>query len=373
MRCATYAVIGVRAPPPAALGRPRLSAVLVLDVSRSMTGEPLAQVLRTARRVAEILEDDDRLGVVTFATGVAWRRRRTLRPLSRGPDRSRRRPSPRAVKPRGRHQHRGRAGAGGAALPPARGGGAAAHPPDERRRAHRGPPGAGGAGRHRAPAPVARRRRRHPRVRQEAPRRHPLRDRPGRRGATLLRGRPPARRSGASSGAWAPSSTWWPRASSSCSRRARGSRSCGCWFAPQDHGGRRRAPRGLSEISWRATSATWSWSCAVLSDGASLGARLSGRRAEAAAPSSGRTSRSLPRRRRSRPRSRRPRPVVSVLIAAEMRAHARGLADAARYADAEVELLTAQALGRRHAKLRLRRPGACSPTLSTRPSPTRSE
>ncbi len=47
--------------------RPRLSAVLVLDVSGSMQGEPLAHVIRSAERLCDLLGDDDSLGVVAFA------------------------------------------------------------------------------------------------------------------------------------------------------------------------------------------------------------------------------------------------------------------------------------------------------------------
>jgi Ca-activated chloride channel family protein len=72
-----HAVVRVHAPaPPQGRARPQLSAVLALDVSQSMKGEPLAQVLLSATRVAEILDDTDRLGVVTFAS-----RARMLAPL----------------------------------------------------------------------------------------------------------------------------------------------------------------------------------------------------------------------------------------------------------------------------------------------------
>lgn len=70
----TYAVVNVRAKSaPAGARRPRLSAVLVLDASGSMHGEPIAQVLHSARRLAEILDDTDRLGVVTFSNGAETR------------------------------------------------------------------------------------------------------------------------------------------------------------------------------------------------------------------------------------------------------------------------------------------------------------
>jgi len=77
----TYAVARIRAETSAhGIRRPVLSAVLVLDVSGSMMGEPLAQVLHSAKRLAEILDDTDRLGVVTFADGAFTVA--PLRPLS---------------------------------------------------------------------------------------------------------------------------------------------------------------------------------------------------------------------------------------------------------------------------------------------------
>jgi Ca-activated chloride channel homolog len=67
----THAVITIRAENQApGARRPALSAVLVLDVSGSMQGEPIAQVLHSARRLAEVLDDTDRLGVVTFSNGA---------------------------------------------------------------------------------------------------------------------------------------------------------------------------------------------------------------------------------------------------------------------------------------------------------------
>ena len=64
----TYAVATIRANATSTgRARPRLTGVLVLDVSGSMQGEPLAQVLFSARRLAELLDDQDRLAVVTFA------------------------------------------------------------------------------------------------------------------------------------------------------------------------------------------------------------------------------------------------------------------------------------------------------------------
>lgn len=46
--------------------RPRLTTMLLLDVSGSMQGEPLAQVIRSAQLLADILPDGDMLGVVAF-------------------------------------------------------------------------------------------------------------------------------------------------------------------------------------------------------------------------------------------------------------------------------------------------------------------
>lgn len=46
--------------------RPRLTTMLVIDVSGSMQGEPLAQVIRSAQLLADILPEGDALGVVAF-------------------------------------------------------------------------------------------------------------------------------------------------------------------------------------------------------------------------------------------------------------------------------------------------------------------
>lgn len=62
----THLVIRTRACAERAGPRPRLTTVLVIDVSGSMKGEPLAQVIRSAQMLAEILPDGDALGVVTF-------------------------------------------------------------------------------------------------------------------------------------------------------------------------------------------------------------------------------------------------------------------------------------------------------------------
>lgn len=79
----THAVLRIRAKEPQRAGkRPMLSAVLVLDASGSMQGEPLAQVLHSARRLSEILDDSDRLGIVAFADGASTVA--PLLPLSEG-------------------------------------------------------------------------------------------------------------------------------------------------------------------------------------------------------------------------------------------------------------------------------------------------
>jgi Ca-activated chloride channel family protein len=79
----THVVVRVHAPtPPLASARPRLTAVMALDVSGSMRGEPLAHVLQSARRVAEILDDTDQLGVVAFSSGA--KTVAPLRPLAEG-------------------------------------------------------------------------------------------------------------------------------------------------------------------------------------------------------------------------------------------------------------------------------------------------
>jgi len=67
----TYAVARVRAAAaPPNVNRPVVLVVLVLDVSGSMQGEPIAQVLHSAKRLAEILDERDQLGIVTFSNGA---------------------------------------------------------------------------------------------------------------------------------------------------------------------------------------------------------------------------------------------------------------------------------------------------------------
>ena len=62
--------------------RPRLTAVLVLDASGSMKGEPIANVIQSAQRLGEILSDADRLGVVAFSDAAVTTS--PLRPLQQG-------------------------------------------------------------------------------------------------------------------------------------------------------------------------------------------------------------------------------------------------------------------------------------------------
>ncbi len=66
-----YAVVTLTASDaPAEVGRPRLVTSLALDVSGSMQGEPLAQVVRSVERIVDLLRDDDQLGVVAFSTNA---------------------------------------------------------------------------------------------------------------------------------------------------------------------------------------------------------------------------------------------------------------------------------------------------------------
>src|SRR6185295_11431821 len=56
-------IIAGKEPEPLGLTLPRLTAVLVIDVSGSMQGTPIAQVKDAVARVAAILGDEDSLGV----------------------------------------------------------------------------------------------------------------------------------------------------------------------------------------------------------------------------------------------------------------------------------------------------------------------
>lgn len=51
--------------------RPSLSVVFVLDTSGSMGGRPLAQVIRSVERMADLLSANDKVGVVAFADDAA--------------------------------------------------------------------------------------------------------------------------------------------------------------------------------------------------------------------------------------------------------------------------------------------------------------
>ena len=73
-----YALLRVSAAALPSGPRPALSVVLVLDTSGSMHGEPIAQVMQSTRKIAEMLEDRDALGVVSFSTGAE-----TISPLRR--------------------------------------------------------------------------------------------------------------------------------------------------------------------------------------------------------------------------------------------------------------------------------------------------
>ncbi|MCC7541486.1 MAG: VWA domain-containing protein, partial [Deltaproteobacteria bacterium] len=65
-----HAVVRLRATRQPPVDRPRLSTVLVLDASGSMTGDPITHVIESATRLTEILADDDALGVVAFSDGA---------------------------------------------------------------------------------------------------------------------------------------------------------------------------------------------------------------------------------------------------------------------------------------------------------------
>lgn len=65
-----YVLIKISAPAQRSGPQPRLSAVLLLDVSGSMKGNPLTQVKESVARLSSILGDEDALGVVTFSTSA---------------------------------------------------------------------------------------------------------------------------------------------------------------------------------------------------------------------------------------------------------------------------------------------------------------
>jgi len=76
----SYILLRVRAPQPAAGAPARIETVLVIDTSGSMTGDPIAHVIDSSRRIVGALHDDDTLGVVAFAS--AAHTVSPLRPLS---------------------------------------------------------------------------------------------------------------------------------------------------------------------------------------------------------------------------------------------------------------------------------------------------
>lgn len=63
-----HLVLRLTTPPAAEVQPLPLCAVLVLDVSGSMDGEPLREVKHAVTRLTEVLGDEDALGVVTFST-----------------------------------------------------------------------------------------------------------------------------------------------------------------------------------------------------------------------------------------------------------------------------------------------------------------
>ncbi len=66
----THALLRVKAAAVPAGPRPALSVTLIVDTSGSMSGEPIAQVVDSARKIAELLEERDSLAVVGFASGA---------------------------------------------------------------------------------------------------------------------------------------------------------------------------------------------------------------------------------------------------------------------------------------------------------------
>ncbi|MCU0658359.1 MAG: VWA domain-containing protein [Polyangiaceae bacterium] len=67
----TFVLIRIRVGPAAApTARPRLSAVLALDVSGSMQGQPLEHVVRSTERIVELLAPGDSVGIVSFASSA---------------------------------------------------------------------------------------------------------------------------------------------------------------------------------------------------------------------------------------------------------------------------------------------------------------
>lgn len=65
-----YVLIKISAPKQVSGPLPRLTTMLLLDVSGSMKGNPLSQVKESVARLSSILSDEDALGVVTFSTSA---------------------------------------------------------------------------------------------------------------------------------------------------------------------------------------------------------------------------------------------------------------------------------------------------------------
>ena len=60
-------LVEVRARAGASAARAPLAVALALDVSPSMGGAPIAQVLESTRRIVDLARPDDELAIVTFA------------------------------------------------------------------------------------------------------------------------------------------------------------------------------------------------------------------------------------------------------------------------------------------------------------------
>jgi Mg-chelatase subunit ChlD len=74
-----HVLIRVRAGvPEGKVDRPRLSAVLALDVSGSMHGQPIEHVIRSSERIVDLLAEGDAVGVVAFSSEA-----RVVAPLRR--------------------------------------------------------------------------------------------------------------------------------------------------------------------------------------------------------------------------------------------------------------------------------------------------
>jgi Ca-activated chloride channel family protein len=81
----THALLRITAAAAAEGPRPALAVTLVLDTSGSMQGEPLAQVIESARKITAMLEPRDSLAVVAFASSASTTSApRRLTPEARG-------------------------------------------------------------------------------------------------------------------------------------------------------------------------------------------------------------------------------------------------------------------------------------------------